>query len=100
MLSGSRSLAHMARIITPPMNAEAGDSGNRGPDATDERILQPLEANGRATYEEIAGLVNLSANADRGSRPRMLDRPGLIEGSCTSPARSASSAARIWTAGG
>jgi Lrp/AsnC family transcriptional regulator, leucine-responsive regulatory protein len=38
---------------------------NRSLDETDVRILRMLEANGRATYEEMAPLVNLSANAVR-----------------------------------
>jgi Lrp/AsnC family leucine-responsive transcriptional regulator len=38
-----------------------------------------LEANGRATYEEIARLVNLSANAVRG-RVQALTRRGVIRG--------------------
>jgi Lrp/AsnC family leucine-responsive transcriptional regulator len=61
------------------MNADADDSGNRGLDETDVRILQMLEANGRATYEEMARLVNLSANAVRG-RVRALTRRRVIRG--------------------
>jgi Lrp/AsnC family leucine-responsive transcriptional regulator len=61
------------------MNTEAGDSGNRSIDDTDVRILQMLEANGRATYQEMARLVNLSANAVRG-RVQALIRRGVIRG--------------------
>jgi Lrp/AsnC family transcriptional regulator, leucine-responsive regulatory protein len=61
------------------METEAGDSGNRRLDETDVRILKVLEANGRATYEEIARLVNLSANAVRG-RVHALTRRRVIRG--------------------
>jgi Lrp/AsnC family transcriptional regulator, leucine-responsive regulatory protein len=69
---------HVA-IITPPMKTEAGDGGNRSLDATDARILRLLEANGRATYEEIGRLVNLSANAVRG-RIKALAKREVIRG--------------------
>jgi len=61
------------------MNTEAGNSGNRSFDETDVRILQILEANGRATYEEMARIVNLSANAVRG-RVQALMRRRVIRG--------------------
>jgi Lrp/AsnC family transcriptional regulator, leucine-responsive regulatory protein len=61
------------------MNTEAGEEGNRSLDETDVRILQILEANGRATYEEMARLVNLSANAVRG-RVQALIRRRVIRG--------------------
>jgi Lrp/AsnC family transcriptional regulator, leucine-responsive regulatory protein len=61
------------------MNTEVGDGGNRSLDETDVRILQMLEANGRATYEEMARLVNLSANAVRG-RVQALMRRRVIRG--------------------
>ncbi|MGH2823218.1 MAG: Lrp/AsnC family transcriptional regulator, partial [Thermoleophilaceae bacterium] len=48
-------------------------------DETDVRILRMLEANGRATYEEMARLVNLSANAVRG-RVQALTRRRVIRG--------------------
>jgi Lrp/AsnC family leucine-responsive transcriptional regulator len=70
--------AHAA-IITRPMDTEAGDSGNRRLDETDVRILRMLEANGRATYEELARFVHLSANAARG-RVQALIRRGVIRG--------------------
>jgi Lrp/AsnC family transcriptional regulator, leucine-responsive regulatory protein len=69
----------MSRIITAPMNTEVEDGGNRSLDETDVRILQMLEANGRATYEEMARLVNLSANAVRG-RVQALVRRRVIRG--------------------
>jgi Lrp/AsnC family leucine-responsive transcriptional regulator len=69
---------HVA-IISRPMNAEAGDSGNRSLDETDVRILRMLEANGRASYEEMARFVNLSANAVRG-RVQSLIRRRVIRG--------------------
>jgi Lrp/AsnC family leucine-responsive transcriptional regulator len=61
------------------MDTEADDGGNRGLDATDVRILRMLEANGRATYEELGRFVNLSANAVRG-RVRSLTRRGVLRG--------------------
>jgi Lrp/AsnC family leucine-responsive transcriptional regulator len=61
------------------MDTEAGDSGKRRLDETDVRILKVLEGNGRATYEEIARLVNLSANAVRG-RVQALTRRRVIRG--------------------
>jgi Lrp/AsnC family transcriptional regulator, leucine-responsive regulatory protein len=61
------------------MSTEARDGGNRGLDETDVRILRMLEANGRASYEEIARLVNLSANAVRG-RVQALTRRRVIRG--------------------
>jgi Lrp/AsnC family transcriptional regulator, leucine-responsive regulatory protein len=61
------------------MNTEVEDGGNRSLDETDVRILQMLEANGRATYEEMARLVNLSANAVRG-RVQALVRRRVIRG--------------------
>jgi DNA-binding Lrp family transcriptional regulator len=69
----------MWRIITYRMDIEAGDSGNRRLHETDVRILKVLEANGRATYEEIARLVNLSTNAVRG-RVQTLTRRRVIFG--------------------
>lgn len=61
------------------MRTEARDGGNRGLDETDVRILRMLEANGRATYEEMARIVNLSANAVRG-RVQALIRRRVIRG--------------------
>ena len=61
------------------MKTETGDSGNHRLDETDVRILKVLEANGHATYEEIARLVNLSANAVRG-RVHALTRRRVIRG--------------------
>jgi Lrp/AsnC family leucine-responsive transcriptional regulator len=61
------------------MKTEAPGGGNRGLDETDVRILHILEANGRASYEEMARLVNLSANAVRG-RVQTLIRRRVIRG--------------------
>jgi Lrp/AsnC family leucine-responsive transcriptional regulator len=61
------------------MGTEARQRGNRGLDAIDERILRMLEANGRASYEEIGRHVNLSANAVRG-RVRALQERGVLRG--------------------
>jgi DNA-binding Lrp family transcriptional regulator len=61
------------------MKTEGGDRRNRGLDEVDVRILRLLEANGRATYGEIAGLVNLSPNAVR-ARVRALTKRGVIRG--------------------
>jgi Lrp/AsnC family transcriptional regulator, leucine-responsive regulatory protein len=69
----------IAAIIRPRMPSEADRGGNRGLDQTDVRILRLLEANGRASYEEIARQVHLSANAVR-SRVRALIRRGVIRG--------------------
>jgi Lrp/AsnC family transcriptional regulator, leucine-responsive regulatory protein len=68
-----------AAIMRACMNREAGHGRDLGLDAIDERILRLLEANGRATYEEMARLVNLSANAVRG-RVQGLIRRGVIRG--------------------
>jgi Lrp/AsnC family leucine-responsive transcriptional regulator len=61
------------------MNTEAPGGGNRSLDETDARILRILEANGRASYEEIARLVSLSANAVRG-RVQALTTRRVIRG--------------------
>jgi Lrp/AsnC family leucine-responsive transcriptional regulator len=61
------------------MSSEAAHGGKRGLDETDVRILRLLEANGRASYEEIGRYVHLSANAVRG-RVRALMRRGVIRG--------------------
>jgi Lrp/AsnC family transcriptional regulator, leucine-responsive regulatory protein len=61
------------------MDTEADEGGNRSLDPTDVRILRMLEANGRATYEEMGRFVNLSANAVRG-RVRSLARRGVLRG--------------------
>jgi Lrp/AsnC family transcriptional regulator, leucine-responsive regulatory protein len=61
------------------MNTEPARSGNRRLDEADVRILHMLEANGRASYEEMARVVNLSANAVRG-RVQSLIRRGVIRG--------------------
>jgi Lrp/AsnC family transcriptional regulator, leucine-responsive regulatory protein len=61
------------------MGTEARHRGNRGLDAIDERILRMLEANGRASYEEVGRHVNLSANAVRG-RVRALSERGVLRG--------------------
>jgi Lrp/AsnC family leucine-responsive transcriptional regulator len=61
------------------MSSEVDSGGKRGLDDTDVRILRLLEANGRATYEEIARCVHLSANAVRG-RVQALMRRGVIRG--------------------
>jgi Lrp/AsnC family transcriptional regulator, leucine-responsive regulatory protein len=61
------------------MRSEAKLGGIRGLDADDERILRLLEANGRISYEEIARVVHLSANAVR-ARVRSLTDHGVIRG--------------------
>jgi Lrp/AsnC family leucine-responsive transcriptional regulator len=61
------------------MSTEAPDGGNRRLDEIDVRILRLLEANGRASYEEMARMVNLSANAVRG-RVQSLMRRRVIRG--------------------
>jgi Lrp/AsnC family transcriptional regulator, leucine-responsive regulatory protein len=61
------------------MDTEARHRGNRSIDAVDERILRLLEANGRATYEEIGRQVNLSANAVR-RRVQSLRERGVLRG--------------------
>ena len=47
------------------MAGEADRGGNRGLNRTDARILRLLEANGRMSYQEMAEVVGLSANAVR-----------------------------------
>lgn len=61
------------------MSSEADYGENRSLDETDERILRLLEANGRASYKEIAEYVHLSANAVRG-RVQAMTRRGVIRG--------------------
>lgn len=61
------------------MSSGADHGGNRSLDAIDVRILRLLEANGRASYEEIARHVHLSANAVRG-RILGLTKRGIIRG--------------------
>lgn len=61
------------------MKTEPSRGGSRTVDDLDVRILRILEANGRASYEEIARVVNLSANAVR-NRVRALTDRGVIRG--------------------
>jgi Lrp/AsnC family leucine-responsive transcriptional regulator len=61
------------------MSAEVSHGGKRGLDETDVRILRLLEANGRASYEEIGRYVHLSANAVRG-RVQALMSHGVLRG--------------------
>jgi Lrp/AsnC family transcriptional regulator, leucine-responsive regulatory protein len=61
------------------MRTETRHRGNRSLDAIDERILRLLEANGRASYEEIGRQVSLSANAVRG-RIQSLQEQGVLRG--------------------
>jgi DNA-binding Lrp family transcriptional regulator len=68
-----------AAIIRLRMRSESDHGGNRGLDDTDVRILRLLEANGRASYEEIARYVHLSANAVRGRVQALMSR-GVIRG--------------------
>jgi Lrp/AsnC family leucine-responsive transcriptional regulator len=46
-------------------------------DAVDRRILRALQANGRATYDELAAQVNLSASATL-RRVKRLEESGVI----------------------
>lgn len=48
-------------------------------DAIDRRILRALQANGRITYDELAGQVNLSASATL-RRVKRLEESGVIGG--------------------
>jgi Lrp/AsnC family leucine-responsive transcriptional regulator len=48
-------------------------------DAIDRRILRALQANGRMTYDELAGQVNLSASATL-RRVKRLEETGVIGG--------------------
>jgi Lrp/AsnC family leucine-responsive transcriptional regulator len=48
-------------------------------DAMDQRILQALQANGRATYDELAQAVGLSASAVL-RRVKRLEEAGVIAG--------------------
>ncbi|MFN9744564.1 MAG: Lrp/AsnC family transcriptional regulator [Betaproteobacteria bacterium] len=48
-------------------------------DAIDQRILQALQANGRATYDELAHAVGLSASAVL-RRVKRLEEAGVIAG--------------------
>ncbi len=50
-----------------------------GLDALDLRILQALQANGRATYDELAQAVGLSASATL-RRVKRLEESGVISG--------------------
>lgn len=50
-----------------------------GLDAIDQRILQALQANGRATYDELAQAVGLSASAAL-RRVKRLEDAGVIAG--------------------
>lgn len=50
-----------------------------GLDAVDQRILQALQANGRATYDELAQAVGLSASAAL-RRVKRLEESGVIGG--------------------
>ncbi|MET7765143.1 Lrp/AsnC family transcriptional regulator [Streptomyces sp. NPDC005336] len=49
------------------------------PDATDWRILDALQSNGRAGYAELARTVNMSASAVT-ERVRRLEEAGVISG--------------------
>jgi Lrp/AsnC family transcriptional regulator, leucine-responsive regulatory protein len=48
-------------------------------DAIDQRLLQALQANGRATYDELAQAVGLSASATL-RRVKRLEDAGVISG--------------------
>ena len=48
-------------------------------DAIDRRILRALQTNGRVTYDELAGQVNLSASATL-RRVKRLEESGVIGG--------------------
>lgn len=61
------------------MSTAADHGENRSLDEIDERILRLLEANGRASYREIADHVHLSANAVR-RRVQALTARGVIRG--------------------
>jgi Lrp/AsnC family leucine-responsive transcriptional regulator len=61
------------------MESDPLAGGSRGLDVTDERILRMLEGNGRASYEELARAVDLSANAVR-RRVQALMRRDVIRG--------------------
>jgi DNA-binding Lrp family transcriptional regulator len=61
------------------MSSKPDHGGNLSLDEIDVRILRLLEANGRASYEEIARAVHLSANAVR-VRIRSLTERGVIRG--------------------
>lgn len=50
-----------------------------GLDAVDKRILQALQGNGRATYDELAAGVGLSASATL-RRVKRLEEAGVIAG--------------------
>ncbi len=52
---------------------------NESPDGMDRRILQALQANGRATYDELAAGVGLSASATL-RRVKRLEEAGVIAG--------------------
>ena len=52
---------------------------NDSPDGVDRRILQALQANGRATYDELAAGVGLSASATL-RRVKRLEESGVIAG--------------------
>ena len=52
---------------------------NESPDGVDRRILQALQANGRATYDELAAGVGLSASATL-RRVKRLEEAGVIAG--------------------
>jgi Lrp/AsnC family leucine-responsive transcriptional regulator len=69
----------MSAMIRPPGDNEASRRRNRSVDEIDERILRMLEANGRATYEELGRYVSLSANAVRG-RVNALRHSGILRG--------------------
>jgi len=52
---------------------------DNGLDSIDRRILQALQANGRATYDELAAGVGLSASATL-RRVKRLEESGVISG--------------------
>ena len=52
---------------------------DNGLDALDRRILQALQANGRATYDEVAAGIGLSASATL-RRVKRLEEAGVITG--------------------
>lgn len=52
---------------------------NNGLDALDRRILQALQTQGRATYDEVAAAIGLSASATL-RRVKRLEESGVITG--------------------
>ncbi|BBC38210.1 AsnC family transcriptional regulator [Streptomyces graminofaciens] len=66
-------------VNSPPTAATPAHTPSHTPDATDWRILEVLQREGRASFAELARAVSMSASAVT-ERVRRLEEAGVIQG--------------------